>query len=69
MTDKTIYRRLRSEHEALEQEGLYKRERIITSPQSGDIRAALDGKEQPIINLCANNFLGPADHPDIIAAL
>lgn len=68
MTDKTIYRRLRAELEALEQEGLYKRERIITSPQSGEIRVALDGKEQPIINLCANNYLGLADHPDIIAA-
>ncbi len=68
MTDKTIYRRLRAELEALEQEGLYKRERIITSPQSGEIRVTLDGKEQPIINLCANNYLGLADHPDIIAA-
>ncbi len=68
MTDKTIYRRLRAELEALEQEDLYKRERIITSPQSGEIRVALDGKEQPIINLCANNYLGLADHPDIIAA-
>ena len=68
MPDKTIYRRLRAELEALEQEGLYKRERIITSPQSGEIRVALDGVEQPIINLCANNYLGLADHPDIIAA-
>ena len=68
MPDKTIYRRLRAELEALGQEGLYKRERIITSPQSGEIRVALDGVEQPIINLCANNYLGLADHPDIIAA-
>ena len=62
------YRRLRSELEAIEYDGLYKRERLITSPQSGEIRVALSGKEQPVINLCANNYLGLADHPEIIAA-
>ena len=63
-----IYLRLRAELESIEQDGLYKRERMITSPQSGKIRVALDGKEQPIINLCANNYLGLADHPEIVAA-
>ena len=63
-----IYLRLRAELESIEQDGLYKRERMITSPQSGEIRVALDGKEQPIINLCANNYLGLADHPEIVAA-
>lgn len=67
MSDKT-YERLRAELHIIEQDGLYKRERLITSPQSGEIRVALAGGEQPVINLCANNYLGLADHPEIIAA-
>ncbi len=67
MSEKT-YRRLRAEIASFENDGLYKRERLITSPQSGEIRVALKGKNQPIINLCANNYLGLADHPEIIAA-
>ncbi len=67
MSEKT-YRRLRAEIASFENDGLYKRERLITSPQSGEIRVALKGKNQPIINLCANNYLGLADHPDIITA-
>lgn len=49
----------------IESQGLRKDERIITSPQSAHIRTA-DGKQ--VLNLCANNYLGLADHPDIIAA-
>ncbi|TKR33933.1 glycine C-acetyltransferase [Luteimonas gilva] len=45
--------------------GLFKSERIITSPQSAQITLA-DGRE--VLNFCANNYLGLADHPDIIAA-
>jgi len=45
--------------------GLFKAERIITSPQSAEIRLA-DGRT--VLNFCANNYLGLADHPDIIAA-
>ena len=67
MSDNT-YERLRAELRSIEAEGLYKRERLITSPQSGEIRVALAGAEQPTINLCANNYLGLADHPEIIAA-
>lgn len=43
----------------IEAEGLYKRERLITSPQGGLIKVG--GRE--VINLCANNYLGLADHP------
>ncbi|WP_428643409.1 glycine C-acetyltransferase [Roseibium sp.] len=43
----------------IEAEGLYKRERLITSPQGGKI--TVGGRE--VINLCANNYLGLADHP------
>ena len=45
--------------------GLFKSERIITSPQSAQITLA-DGRQ--VLNFCANNYLGLADHPDIIAA-
>jgi glycine C-acetyltransferase len=46
-------------------EGLFKSERVIESPQSAHIRLA-DGST--VLNLCANNYLGLADHPDIVAA-
>jgi glycine C-acetyltransferase len=45
--------------------GLYKDERVITTPQDVQIRIA-DGRE--VLNFCANNYLGLADHPDVIAA-
>lgn len=54
--------------DALEQirdAGLFKSERIITSPQSAQITLA-DGRQ--VLNFCANNYLGLADHPDLIAA-
>ncbi len=50
--------------EQIEAEGLMKRERMITSPQGGEITVA--GRE--VINLCANNYLGLADHPALIEA-
>ena len=46
-------------------QGLYKTERIITGPQNAKISIA-DGR--CVINLCANNYLGLADHPAILAA-
>ena len=45
--------------------GLYKNERPISTPQRAHIRTA-DGKE--VLNLCANNYLGLADHPEVIEA-
>jgi glycine C-acetyltransferase len=45
--------------------GLYKSERVITTPQGVAIRVQ-DGRE--VLNFCANNYLGLADHPDVIAA-
>ncbi|MEO8267743.1 MAG: glycine C-acetyltransferase [Ilumatobacteraceae bacterium] len=50
---------------ALAGEGLFKSERVIDSTQSAHIRLA-DGTS--VLNLCANNYLGLADHPDIVAA-
>jgi glycine C-acetyltransferase len=45
--------------------GLYKQERVITTPQGVEIRVQ-DGRE--VLNFCANNYLGLADHPEVIAA-
>ncbi len=45
--------------------GLYKAERIITTPQDAHIRVA-DGAD--VLNLCANNYLGLAEHPEIVKA-
>ncbi|HJT81175.1 MAG TPA: glycine C-acetyltransferase [Chthoniobacterales bacterium] len=49
----------------IEAQGLYKTERIITSPQNAHIKIA-DGRD--VLNMCANNYLGLADHPALIAA-
>ena len=57
--------RLRRDTEALAEAGLLKRERIIGSPQGAVVTLA-DGRE--LINLCANNYLGLADHPAVIEA-
>ncbi len=51
--------------EGLKAEGLYKSERVIASRQGGEVRLA-DGREE--INLCANNYLGLAGDPEIVAA-
>jgi glycine C-acetyltransferase len=45
--------------------GLYKAERIITSPQNARIKVQGD---REVLNMCANNYLGLADHPDVIKA-
>ncbi len=49
----------------IETAGLYKRERVITTPQRAHLTIA-DGRS--VLNFCANNYLGLADHPEIIAA-
>jgi glycine C-acetyltransferase len=56
---------LEKELKAIRDAGLYKKERIITTPQGADIKT-IEGKE--VINFCANNYLGLSSHPRIIAA-
>ncbi|HEV2539257.1 MAG TPA: glycine C-acetyltransferase [Frateuria sp.] len=57
--------RYATELDAIRDQGLFKGERIIVSPQSSEIELA-DGRR--VLNFCANNYLGLADHPDVIAA-
>lgn len=56
---------LTGELAAIESAGLYKKERIITSPQKAQIEVKGVG---PVLNFCANNYLGLSDNPRIIAA-
>ncbi|MCA9171758.1 MAG: glycine C-acetyltransferase, partial [Planctomycetales bacterium] len=49
----------------LQSQGLYKRERLIHSPQSAHIRV---GAGEEVVNLCANNYLGLSNHPEIVEA-
>ncbi|MBO0654005.1 MULTISPECIES: glycine C-acetyltransferase [Streptomyces] len=55
---------LRNELQGIRDAGLYKSERVITSPQSAAISVG-DGR---VVNFCSNNYLDLADHPDVIAA-
>ncbi|SDP80346.1 2-amino-3-ketobutyrate coenzyme A ligase [Ralstonia sp. 25mfcol4.1] len=60
-----FYASIRAEVDAIRAAGLYKRERIIATPQGATIRTA-DGRE--VINLCANNYLGLSSHPKVMEA-
>jgi glycine C-acetyltransferase len=62
--NQSVIERLRSDLAALREQGLYKAERVLTSPQGGVVHAA--GRD--VINLCANNYLGLANHPSVRAA-
>ncbi|HXC16916.1 MAG TPA: aminotransferase class I/II-fold pyridoxal phosphate-dependent enzyme, partial [Holophagaceae bacterium] len=55
---------LRAQLDSLKEQGLFKSERVMTSPQNARVEA--NGKK--VINLCANNYLGLSDHPALITA-
>lgn len=59
---------LRDQTEALKEQGLYKTERVIAGPQQAAIDVRSNGATQHVLNLCANNYLGLANHPEVIAA-
>src|SRR5690554_2743226 len=59
-----IKEHLQSELNSIEENGLFKRERIITSPQGAEI--TVNGKT--VLNFCANNYLGLSSHPEVIQA-
>jgi len=54
--------------EALKAEGLFKSERLIAGPQQAAIDVRSNGETDHVLNLCANNYLGLANHPEVIAA-
>jgi glycine C-acetyltransferase len=60
-----FYAHLRQELQGIRDAGLYKSERIITTPQGALVKTS-DGRE--VINLCANNYLGLSSHPAVIEA-
>lgn len=61
----TIKDEMQKELDQIRSEGLYKSERIITTPQGAEIDT-VDTKQ--VLNFCANNYLGLSSHPDVIAA-
>jgi glycine C-acetyltransferase len=64
MSDTKLRDHLRTQLGQLKETGLYKRERLIQTPQGSSIRVG--GKD--VVNFCANNYLGLANHPEIVRA-
>ena len=64
----TLEGRIRELVSQIQAEGLYKCERVITGAQAGRIRVVSQSSERELVNLCANNYLGLADHPEVVAA-
>ena len=67
MTD-AFYERIDATLDELKSQGLEKLEREITSAQAPEIEVAEEGVTSRVLNFCANNYLGLADHPDIVQA-
>jgi glycine C-acetyltransferase len=65
MSKEQFFETLKTKTEELRELGLYKEERVITSPQKAEIGVL---PKKLVINLCANNYLGLADHPELIKA-
>ncbi len=60
-----IKEHLQNELQSIEENGLFKKERIITSPQDAEITISTGEK---VLNFCANNYLGLSSHPEVIQA-
>jgi glycine C-acetyltransferase len=64
MSDSTFFDHLRQQLDGIQSAGLFKRERVIASPQGAEIE--VNGRK--VLNFCANNYLGLANHPALVAA-
>ncbi len=60
-----IKKHLQNELDTIEQNGLFKKERIITSPQGAEISISTG---ETVLNFCANNYLGLSSHPEVVQA-
>ncbi|TRX20568.1 glycine C-acetyltransferase, partial [Flavobacterium franklandianum] len=56
---------LQSELQTIEDNGIFKSERIITSPQDAEITISTG---ETVLNFCANNYLGLSSHPEVVQA-
>ena len=65
MYDDELKKHLRSQLDEIRTAGLHKAERVIETPQAARVGV---GRENPVLNLCANNYLGLANHPKVIEA-
>jgi glycine C-acetyltransferase len=64
----TVLADIAQELEGIRAQSLWKTERPIVSPQDGHIKVIRDGARHEVLNFCANNYLGLADHPALIEA-